>query len=476
MSNSRAKVICGVIFLVAATLRFLGLFNDLWLDEIWSLALSTTAKSPWDIFTKIHQDNNHYINTLFLYLLGDWGNWPGYRFLSWICGVATVGLAGLIGFRQSLATGFLSLILTGFSYILILYSSEARGYAPAIFFALLTYYLLGSFIENNNRKTALVASICMVFGLASHLVSLIFYTAVTLWILYSQLSTGIKPKEAIWSAAYFHTAPILFCVFIYFTDLRYLQFGGGSPGSIVHAFAESITWTLGVSEIENWAIPSYLLGAIALTYGIIVLWRESKAEALFYSGIIALIPLIFAALGDQGYVYVRYFILGIVFSLILLARLLARLYQSGHYGRLTTLLIVFLYIATNSFYTFQLIQNGRGNYSGALNFIAQNSLTDKVSIGGDHEFRIPATLQFFVKTEALKKEINYLPKKSWPSEGVDWIIFHKESTEAPTTHKMNMRDGAGNIYHLEKIFPSAPLSGLHWFIYKNVGKKSGTNL
>lgn len=476
MSNSKAKIICGVIFLAAAALRFLGLFNDLWLDEIWSLALSTTATSPLDIFTKIHQDNNHYLNTLFLYLLGDWGNWPGYRYLSWICGVASVGLAGLIGFRQNLVAGFLSLILTGFSYVLILYSSEARGYAPAIFFALLSYYLLESFIKSNNRKTAIIASICVVLGLASHLVFLIFYASATLWILYSQLSAGNKIKESLLNTAYFHAAPLLFCLFIYFTDLIYLQFGGGSPGSIVHAFAESITWTLGVSELEYWAVPTYLFGALALTYGIILLGRESRAEALFFSGIIALIPLTFATLGDEGYVYVRYFILGITFSLLLLSRLLARLYQSGPYGRIATLLIVSLYIVSNSFYTAQLIKNGRGGYSLALNFMVENSDTNKISIGGDHEFRIPASLQFFVKTDAPKREIHYIAKKLWPAEGVDWIIFHKESSEAPTTHKMKMRDASGNIYKLEKIFPSAPLSGMHWFIYRKIGKKAQTNL
>src|ERR1700676_2982755 len=65
---------CVLLVVVAAILRIRAAHNDLWLDEIWSLALAHSVSSPLAIFT-IHHDNNNYLNTLYLYLLADRGNW-----------------------------------------------------------------------------------------------------------------------------------------------------------------------------------------------------------------------------------------------------------------------------------------------------------------------------------------------------------------------------------------------------------------
>ena len=60
------------IVALAALLRLPGLATDLWLDEIWTLAMidqRTTA--VFDVFTNIRHSNNHHLNTLYFYLLGD---------------------------------------------------------------------------------------------------------------------------------------------------------------------------------------------------------------------------------------------------------------------------------------------------------------------------------------------------------------------------------------------------------------------
>src|ERR1700733_3219543 len=67
------------ILVLAVGVRILGAFNDLWLDEIWSLDLVQQVSSPWGIFTRIHQDTNQYLNSLFIYFLGPHGNWHIYR-------------------------------------------------------------------------------------------------------------------------------------------------------------------------------------------------------------------------------------------------------------------------------------------------------------------------------------------------------------------------------------------------------------
>src|SRR5437762_2787603 len=93
---------CILILALATIIRTRAALNDLWLDEIWSLRLVGQISSPLDVFTKIHFDNNHYLNSLWLHLCGFRGNWPGYRIPSLLAGVGTVILAGLIGRRRNM--------------------------------------------------------------------------------------------------------------------------------------------------------------------------------------------------------------------------------------------------------------------------------------------------------------------------------------------------------------------------------------
>ncbi len=90
----------GVILVGAAVLRVLASGGDLWLDEIWSLTLAASVEQPLDILTEIHHDNNHPLNTLCLYLLGERENWVVYRVPALVAGVATVAVAGLIAMRR----------------------------------------------------------------------------------------------------------------------------------------------------------------------------------------------------------------------------------------------------------------------------------------------------------------------------------------------------------------------------------------
>ena len=181
-ASSRLPILAGlVVVAVAAAVRIRGACNELWLDEIWSWYLAGKISRPMEIFTKIHMDNNHYLNTLYLYLIGPRRSWLQYRMLSVVAGVGTVALAGLIGRRRNTASGLLAMLLTASSYVLILYASEARGYATAVFFSFLSFYLLDRYLETRRWPLALMFSLSAVLGFLSHMVFLGFYAAALVW-------------------------------------------------------------------------------------------------------------------------------------------------------------------------------------------------------------------------------------------------------------------------------------------------------
>jgi hypothetical protein len=59
---------------------------------------------------------------------------------------------------------------------------------------------------------------------------------------------------------------------------------------------------------------------------------------------------------------------------------------------------------------------------------------------------------------------------SWPKGGPEWFIRHKESFLEPVPPAAQFTDAAGNQFEFVKTFQTAPLSGLHWFVYHNLAK------
>src|SRR6516162_379999 len=75
---------------LAALLRLGALRAEFWFDEIWSWEFARGAGSGWEIFAGAHHhhDNNHKLNTLFLWLCPDGMAWWGYRLHSFVAGLA----------------------------------------------------------------------------------------------------------------------------------------------------------------------------------------------------------------------------------------------------------------------------------------------------------------------------------------------------------------------------------------------------
>jgi hypothetical protein len=129
--------------------------------------------------------------------------------------------------------------------------------------------------------------------------------------------------------------------------------------------------------------------------------------------------------------YLRHFIVGIAFLLILFSFVLASLYERGILGKTICLILLAAFFVANSFPLVALYKYGRGHYRDAVRFIAEHSSKDVVTIGGDHDFRITMVLQFYVHDAMGNKRAQYLDHDSLPPDGPDWVIFHKESFENP---------------------------------------------
>jgi len=83
-------IAAALILVVGIGLRLIGTHDDLWLDEIWTLHLLEPVTSVGQIIWGINHDNNHFLNSIYLYLVGPDASPVVQRALSVVLGTAAV--------------------------------------------------------------------------------------------------------------------------------------------------------------------------------------------------------------------------------------------------------------------------------------------------------------------------------------------------------------------------------------------------
>jgi uncharacterized membrane protein len=218
-------LLAAVVVMLGVALRIGCARGDLWLDEIWSLYFAEKAQTLLGIFTNVHHDNNHYLNTAWLMLVGD-AQPLLVRSLALTAGAVTLILVLLRGRRQSSLQMVTATALFAVSPILIQFDSEARGYAPMVCFAVAAFWALESWPQRPTVPTALCFALCCVGGLLSNLTFVFALAGFGAWILLD-LWRRNRPLRQDFPILLAILLPILLLVALWCVDLRHLVTGGG---------------------------------------------------------------------------------------------------------------------------------------------------------------------------------------------------------------------------------------------------------
>lgn len=457
----RATII-GVV-LIAVAVRCLAARGDLWLDEIWSLHFAQSVSSFWEIVTRIHHDNNHILNTFLVYMLGEHENVVVYRLPALGASIASVILAGMIGRRWGRAEALIAVVLTGSSFLLIHYGTEARGYALVVLFALLSFYLMERYLDGCRWAGPLFGP-AVVLGLLSHLIFAHAYVAMLIWSFLWFVGTRRSWLGVAGRMALCHTIPIGLGVLLYIVHVRHLEIGGGPVFSRMAVLVRSAALTLGAPEAGSMAMAAAAVALAVIIVGVGLLIRERSALVAFLPVVIALSPAMFLLLFPPRHLYVRYFLISILFFILLLCRVLGHLYRRGSVGRIACGVILVAVVAGNAMYTADLLRLERGQYRAALTYMVRNTPGEVVHVGSDHDFRNGTLIDFYTPRLSSKKRIVYHRRDEWPVDGPDWIIAH--SWILNVNPPLAITDELGTPYYLERSFQYARLSGWQWFLYR----------
>jgi hypothetical protein len=139
-------------------------------DEIWSLINLRPVQHFWQILWGISHDNNHFLNSLWLYFA-----WPLSQDASWLrlpsilAGTLAIPVMARLGARHGMIAAIAAATLTAFSFFQLTYSAQARGYATATLALLIAYGELERGLDAPRSGARWMLALASGIGFFSHL-------------------------------------------------------------------------------------------------------------------------------------------------------------------------------------------------------------------------------------------------------------------------------------------------------------------
>jgi hypothetical protein len=464
-------ILVPVLLALAALLRLGALWAEFWFDEIWSWEFARAAGSPWEIIAGAHHhhDNNHKLNTLFLWLCPGGVAWWRYRLHSFAAGLAAVVLAVLIARRRGRADAVFAGLLFATNYWLALASTEARGYALAVCFALLAFYALEGYFAGDGWRMLVLFWVSVMLGFAAHLTFIHCYLALGLWSVYHFARRRLSARAEIRELLICHAVPGLFFLAFYLVDIRRMQIGGAPPIPATEVLGRLFGLGLGASSSPIWFVPAVVFAAVIFGIGLRLLADNPQNSWLFFAVAVVGSPALFL-LGKPAFLFERYFLISFVFFLLLLSYVLGSLWRRSRLGAFLAGTLALAIAAGGAWQIRDFERGGRGHFLDALACIERETPGGIVAVSGDYDFRVQKFYTFYVPYLAGDKQFTYQPQDTLPSQGAEWLLVHRLDDRHPPEPRMY--DTLGNAYERVRDFPITSFGGWSWYVFRNTHRGS----
>ncbi len=459
------------IFIAAIACRLAAARGELAFDEIWSWNLAAT-NTPLSILVQLALDNNHILNTLVMNVLGPNAEPLTYRLPAVAAASAGLVFGYLLGRRRG--AGLPVLILLGASHLLILYGSEARGYAYLTGCTLGAWWVLEEYLDRPRAWCRAGFALACALGLMAQLPFAFAYAG---FFAYSVLRL-YRRRHGMQSVVLLHAWPVVAIVAIYVVYVVGLTKGGGDKFPVGETLVAALSLMVGGPLRGVAALVAAAVAVLLLTVSLGTEFRAERARAALYLTAMFAAPAGVIVISGFEYVYPRHFLVPMMFGYVAIGSQLANWFRRGKFGRCAAVVLLVGYVACNAVPVARLIANGRSPDDAALLWIADHSEGPVVTISGDHDFRVGFPLPYHLlrNAEYLQssgKRLEFVEKdesqekKNYPRSGTDWKLLHTASEwdKSPPALIVDMYQ---NKYEQVKVFPAGSLSGFSWFIYRRM--------
>jgi len=462
---------------VAVLLRAAGLSTEVWMDEILSVRLVEGLRSPFGVFTDIHSDNNHYLNSLWLWVVGSPA--PGWmmRLPTLVLGAALVVLAYRVTRSRGQTEAAITAALFAVSYPLIHYSSEARGYGYLVFFTLAAYGAFRSWTSAGGARAGAVYAVSSAFALLAHLGFATVFAALVLWSVLEVIDSREERARVAWSHSGVHLLPAVTLLVLYLIDIRYMSAAGGFARlGPLESLAGAAGLVTGVAPGAVGLLVALCAWA-AIAFGVRSRYHESRNETVF---LVAAITFSFVSGALPGYGYPRYYLTALLFSLLFLGHATALAIATERWKVLGISLLVMVG-AINLAQTLRFVSVGRGMYREATQYMAAEATTAPVTVAGSHDLGSVLALDYYAPPSDEGGVLEYychstttygcsLARPSSSREEDPPRFYILASLDDRFSHPDIMSVPDLDEYEFVRSYPKYGLSGVYWVLYERPGR------
>jgi hypothetical protein len=464
------KCVIAVLLLLGAALIVAAGRGPLWFDELLSLQWARSAQHPWHILELYRHDNNHPLNTLWLRSVGEDRHPLVYRGLSIFSGVLVLILVWIAARRLSAGFAWIPLALSATSFPLVLYSSEARGYSPALAFLLGAWLLVSSPTGKRPLCRAGLFWLLCLGALLSHGTSLIILPALGVYYLVDRQLRDARWKKTATGALLWFGPPLAVAVAYWFFFLRVMMVAGGPQYDLTTALGHYFGYAFGTPQagLGPWIIA---LAGIVVSLAVVVFGRfPDNATRIFFACAVLVFPAASLLVGDHEHLYFRYFLVCLPFVYLLAAPAAEALANATPLWRISAALILGGCMAGQVPRLADLIERGRGDYAAALRKIATEPSAGR-RIVANNEMQVGFILAHQKQTESLLKDLVLVPQARAAEVTADWIIYGtQDDPPVPADPHLELE---GALYQFVSFHRSAPVSGSHWTVYRRLAGPAG---
>lgn len=462
---------------VGAALRILCIGGEAWFDEVWTWDISHKLTWPGGLFYQLQSENNHYLNTLIVWPLRD-QPWPYSRVPAMCFGVATVGVAWKLGRAHRTCgnlAGWLAGAFTAASYLMVHYSSEARGYAYAVFFAALAYQQLQILeschsiadacktVPQIHRVSSWLFPIACCGGFLSQPIFLGCFGAMAIWA-FLRLDRLGPVAETLPTLLRYLLPPALFFVLLYLVDLRNVVNVGGDQYPLWRVVIETLSLA-GGGPFGGWeALVVAGLVTGMFVHGLRALAREGDSRWVFYLLVVVVMPVGLFLVLRRTHIYPRYFLIAVFFLIQAAAIGLADLLRRGSAPLALATISLVAVMWGNGRHIAHLAELGRGGYLPVLESIPSGEPSEVIQLRSDSDVRHSLMFKYYLPLADLRgKTLRYVTQEQVPAGGTRWLLTHRLDPQWQPPQTCSIREA---VYDLWLYRPYPGLSGWGVALYR----------
>jgi len=458
-----------VCILGGLVLRIIGARGDLWQDEIWTFSLLGTVSSPLGIFLDMSADNNHFLNTLYLYFVGPDATPLAQRAFAILLGTVMIAAVAFLLRRAHWSAIAFGTALFAFGYPLVHYGSEARGYAGFLLCMVISIGLVERELSQSSPRTRLWLGLSNLAGTLFQPIMVGTIAVLMAWSLWHRWRHGETLRQAARTTQHIFSITVrLLLVVLLLAVIAVYRVGGYKIlateqfdwESVIRGYGGMLRYLLGIpAAVPSWAVlvGTLLAAAAALAAA---RGRLGPRVPLYVIAIFALPAALFCAQLPNLSIY-RYYLLPSVALLLLMAELFSLAWRIGGWRRALALLLGAAFslgtmVELANFYTY-----GRGSYQEVTRMIGTS---DQPRVTSNLDGVASTMLEFYA--DRLQLPLTYISNRTFCGSGVAWLVETMDQP-APLPDTISF-GGAACPTQFEKVaeYPAWGLSGWSWTLYR----------